>query len=352
MPLVTPQVEGEVLGDLLKWETDRRYGREVHPVLTGQTLVLGDVCEFDLTKTTEKKLVSTAVDEVQTVTVGGTSSGGTLKLGFKLPDGSVAWTDTIAWSATEATMTASVNTALDNLLGSSAVVCGTIADTASLVMVLTFSGTGYTELPQDPVHVDVSVLTGASTVAVAETTKGHAAGGLADSICLGPDGTANDEVQSVVFGGTPTGGTFAISMYDKNGVLKTTTVLVYNASAATITTALGVALGLTNACVATGSTLPDQTITFTYSGTDYSGRAFPLLSIDTALLTGGTPTAVESRTTAGGYRRALFLVRGPAIVDYGVVNYNSTTEATVNALLETLGIQVRTGPTYTKLSDQ
>ncbi len=350
--MVTPIAEGEVLGDLLKFEADQRFCREVHPILTGQTLVLGDACEFDLTKTTEKKLVSAAVDEVQTVTVGGTSSGGTIKLGFTLPDGSVVWTDTIAWSATEATMTTSANAALDNVLGSSEVVCGTIADTASLVMVLTFSGSTFDDIAHVPVHVDTSALTDATTVTVAETTKGHAAGARADSLCLGPNGTAADEVQSVIFGGTPTGGTFTISLKDKKGVTKTTTAIAYNASAATITTALGVALGLTNAVVATGSTLPDQTITFTYSGTDYSGRAFALLTVDDDLSTGGTPTAVITRTTAGAYQEAVFLVRGAAIVDAEFVNYNSTTEAVVIAALKALGILVRSGPTYTQLTDQ
>ena len=348
-PLVTPLVEGEVLGDLLKWEVDERFGREVHPVLTGQTLVLGDVCEFDLTAVTEKKIISAAVNEVQSIVFGGTPTGGTFVLWVESLDGVMVPTTGLAHNATAATIT----TALDAALG---VANGCVATGTTLpdqTITFTYSGTGFAGTARKQIVSDISSLTGGSPTAVeSTTTNGHASGGLADSICLGPDGTAADEVQSVIFGGTPTGGTFTISLYDKNGVLKTTTNLNHNSSAVTITTALNVALGLANACVATGTTLPDQTITFTYSGTDYSGRAFPLLSVNIASLTGGTPTAVESRTTAGGYRRALFLARGPAIVDHEYVNYNSTTEATVNALLKALGIQVRTGPTYTKLSDQ
>ena len=119
--------------------------------------------------------VGAAADAVQTVTIGGTHSGGSLKLGFREvadPDGAIIWTDTIAWSATEATMTASGQAALDDLLGANVVVLTTIADTAATVLVLTFSGTGATSLAQEEVHVDVSAYTGASTVSVAMTTAG------------------------------------------------------------------------------------------------------------------------------------------------------------------------------------
>lgn len=126
-----------------------------------------------------------AKDEVQTITVGGTCSGGTLQLGITNPTtGAVVWTDTIAWNATEATMTASVNTALDNVLGSGQVVCGTIADTAALVMVLTFSGSDYQGRAIAPVQVDAASLTGASTVTVAETTEGGDAGASVDGVLL------------------------------------------------------------------------------------------------------------------------------------------------------------------------
>lgn len=119
--------------------------------------------------------VGAAADTIQTITVGGTSASGSIKFGFRDvadPDGEVKWTDTADWSATEATMTSNIQTVLDDLLGSNVVVITTIADTASLVMVLTWSGTGSTELAQEEVHVDTSALGGASTVAVVMTTAG------------------------------------------------------------------------------------------------------------------------------------------------------------------------------------
>jgi len=116
-----------------------------------------------------------AVNEVQTVTIGGTCSGGTLQLGFRAmgdPTGPIEWTDTIAWSGTEATMTASAQSAMDDLLGANTVVISTIADTAALAMVFTFSGTGAAALTHGLISTNVAALTGASTSATVRTTAG------------------------------------------------------------------------------------------------------------------------------------------------------------------------------------
>jgi hypothetical protein len=198
------------------------------------------------------------------------------------------------------------------------------------------------------VHVDVSALTGASTVTVVETTEGHVAGGLADSVCL-LDAAAVDEVQSIVMGGTPTGGTFTLTVVKQDtGVATATTALAYNASAATISTALDVVTGNTADIVCTGTTLPDQTLTFTFSGGEYAGRPHRIIVADVALSTGGTPTAVETRTTAGKQRESVFLVAGPAIVDKDQLNYNLATESVVDAALLALGISNQSEPTYTE----
>ncbi len=347
--MVAPISEGEVLSDLLKFEMDQRFCREVHPVLTGQTLILGDVCEFDLTVTDEKKLVSVAVDEVQSIVFAGTPTGGDFVLWVESLDGIMVPTTALAHSASAAT----ISTALDVALGSGNPCVATGTTLPDNTITFTYSGTSFTGTPRKQIVADISGLTGGTPTAAESTnTRCHASGALADSICLGPEGTATDEIQTVVFGGTPTGGTFTLTVKDKNGVDKTTTALAYNASAATITTALNVATGVTNAVVATGSTLPDQTITFTYSGAGYSGRAFALIVIDDDNLTGGTPTAVIARSTAGGFPESLFLVRGSAIVDVAILNLNSTTSAVVVAALAALGILARSAPTYTKLTDQ
>ena len=58
-------------------------------------------------------------------------------------------------------------------------------------------------------------------------------------------------------------------------------------------------------------------------------------------------SAVEARTTTGKQRESALLVAGPAIVDKSELNYNSTTEANVDAALLALGIDKQEQPTYT-----
>lgn len=111
--------------------------------------------------------------------------------------------------------------------------------------------------------------------------------------------TAANEVQSIVFGGTPTGGDFVLWIESRDGIMVPTGALNHNSSGATITTALNLACGVANGIVASGTTLPDQTITFTYSGTGYAGLPKAQIVADITGLTGGSPTAVESTTTQG-----------------------------------------------------
>lgn len=337
------------VGEVVVHEYDTRITRKTKVVQTGQDLSIGDVCEPG-TVSSEKRQVTTAADEVQTVSIGGTATTGTLKFGFRQPDGSLAWTDTITWSGTEATFQSNMQTALDALLGSNAVIAGLSADSATAVFTLTFSGTGYTSLPQPQIHIDISALDAATTVTVAETTKGHASGGLADSVCL-KDAAAVDEVQTVVLTGTPTGGDYTLAFLKRNGEVGTTTSLNHNASLSTINTAIDVVTGNTSDIVVTGD-IPSAngTLTLTYSGGDYSGRPHRLV-VFTSSMTGGTPTAgtqVVARTTTGKQRESVFLVAGPAIVDKSNLDYNSTTEANVDAALLALGIEKQTGPTYTE----
>ncbi len=112
-------------------------------------------------------------NEVQTINFGAAATGGTFKIGFTLASGAVVWTDTIAWSATDATFLASMNTAIDGILGAGLVVATAIAATdTDLGFKLTFSGAGYTALPQSLVQIDAAALTSVTTVTVTRTTTG------------------------------------------------------------------------------------------------------------------------------------------------------------------------------------
>lgn len=110
-------------------------------------------------------------DEVQTITIGGTPTGGTFTLTF---DGHK--TGPITWSATTNTLVANIDAALEALgnIGASGVVTadstlsGGIGD-----VTVTFSGTNLGKKAQALMTADASSLTGTTpTVTVAETTPG------------------------------------------------------------------------------------------------------------------------------------------------------------------------------------
>lgn len=116
-------------------------------------------------------------DEVQTITIGGTPTGGTFKLAF----GGFTTGD-IAWNATNATLIANIDAALEALpnIGSGGVVTAVGTMTAGIgTATVTFSGANVAKRVQPTMTVAENALTGTSpTVAVAETTPGVAATAL------------------------------------------------------------------------------------------------------------------------------------------------------------------------------
>lgn len=115
-------------------------------------------------------------DEVQTLTIGGTPSGGSFRLSF---DG--APTGAIAWSATNATLVANIDAALEALstVGTGGVTTAVGTMTAGVgTITITFAGNlGKRAVPT--IAVVSNDMTGTSpTVAVAETTPGVDAAGL------------------------------------------------------------------------------------------------------------------------------------------------------------------------------
>lgn len=116
-------------------------------------------------------------NEVQTLTIGGTPTGGSFKLSFK------GWvTAAINWSATNATLLAAIDAALEALpvigTGGVATAAGTL--TAGIgTVTITFNGAGVQKRAQPNIAVAANNLTGTSpTLAVAETTPGVDAAGL------------------------------------------------------------------------------------------------------------------------------------------------------------------------------
>lgn len=145
---------------------------------------------------------------------------------------------------------------------------------------------------------------------------------LVSAQCLGQTGNtyvapAVTNVSGVITiseAGTPTGGTFAIKVFPVpkaggyenpgTGAVAVTTALAYNASAATIKSAL-IATGyfVTGDTTAAGGALPTD-VTLTLAGAYVGG--LPILDFDSSLLTGGSNSRVYGRITTnplgnGGY---------------------------------------------------
>lgn len=113
---------------------------------------------------------STGTDEVQTLTIGGTPTGGTFKLRFESQT-----TAAITWSATNVTLLANMQAALDALtsLGTNGVVAAAGTLTAGIGTVTLTFGAARTRQAVETITVADNSLTGTTpTLAIAETTPG------------------------------------------------------------------------------------------------------------------------------------------------------------------------------------
>lgn len=101
-----------------------------------------------------------------------------------------------------------------------------------------------------------------------------------------------NEIQTVTFRGTPTGGTFTLTFQGE-----TTSALAYNASAATVETALEALTSVTSGDVSvSGDAGGPYTIEFTGN---YAATNVPIMSSDGSSLTGGNTVSVEVVTEGG-----------------------------------------------------
>lgn len=107
-------------------------------------------------------------NEVQTLTIGGTPTGGTFRLGFEGLN-----TASITWNATNATLLAAMNTAFDARYGTGSIVATAGTLTAGIgTVTLTFGG-NYARRAVATMTVVENALTGTvPTLAIAETTPG------------------------------------------------------------------------------------------------------------------------------------------------------------------------------------
>jgi hypothetical protein len=147
---------------------------------------------------------------VQTLTIGGTPTGGTFKLNY---DGQP--TAAITWSATNATLLANINAALDALpnLGASYVVATAGTLTAGIgTILLTFSGDAISKRAVSTMTVANNSLTGSSpTLAIATTTAGVNASGIG----IPKGGLLTDSTNGILYINT---GTDATPVWTKVGL--------------------------------------------------------------------------------------------------------------------------------------
>jgi hypothetical protein len=116
--------------------------------------------------------IEAAINEVQTLTGGGTWSAGTYVLTILGQP-----TSAIAFGANAATIQTALNTALSTAYGATYSVGVTGGPLGTTPVVVTFSGTGVAGRNVAMISADISLVTGSSpTVSVAETTPGYSGG--------------------------------------------------------------------------------------------------------------------------------------------------------------------------------
>lgn len=135
------------------------------PVITG-----GKIIEGAYRGHTTAGAPVAGTNEVQTITIGGTPTGGTFKLRF-----AGFTTAAITWSATNATLVANIDTALEALpsIGTGGVVVAVGTAVAGIgTLTVTFGG-NLAALAVATITVADNSMTGTTpTIAVAETTPG------------------------------------------------------------------------------------------------------------------------------------------------------------------------------------
>jgi hypothetical protein len=282
-------------------EITRRIGASGTFKVTGPASAGGAV--RTLTATYSAVGSGTGQDCVQTFAWNSVPTAGTFTLTFQKSDGTIVTTAAIAYGATCSTTVAN---AINAVLGTSAVaVAASSSTTADNGFVVTFSGSGYTKLPQPLGSIDDSLITYTTTVGWTSvmTTNGVPNAGTVTITALGVN-----EVQTVAFqgitAGTLTAGTFRIRLLDKNGVWQSFGDYAYNTAITTVQTDLDAVLGTSAVVIAaTVSTTLAGGFTLTFSGTGYAATAQTMIVIDatgTALVSGSARTEVSvTRTTAG-----------------------------------------------------
>lgn len=175
-------------------ELARRVGASGTFKLTGPPTASGTVRTLTVTYSaisgTTVTITALTVNEVQTVNLVTAATAGSLRLIVQKVDGTYALTPAVAYSATDATLLASLQTALDTATGvTNGIVATAIAATdTDLGFVLTYSGTGYAGNTWALAEVH-TLFTGNTGANVVRTTTGVDGRFISGSVIQPTDGS-------------------------------------------------------------------------------------------------------------------------------------------------------------------
>lgn len=146
---------------------------------------------------------SAGTNEVQTATLGGTGAGSTFRLTLDAQE-----TGDITWSATNSTLLANINAALDAKFGASQIVATDSTLSSGLGnLLLTFSGSNVSKMAVNTMTARITA--GALTVVIAETTPGVNA--TARGIPTGAVLLDTTNAKHYINTGTPNSPTFTVT---------------------------------------------------------------------------------------------------------------------------------------------
>jgi hypothetical protein len=141
--------------------------------------------------------------------------------------------------------------------------------------------------------------------------------GLGPYALAGAPVAGTNEVQTITFGGTPTGGTFKLAL---NGV--PTSDISWSSTNGTLVSNIDTALealsqiGTSGVTTAVGTmTAGIGTITVTFAGGFVQKRIMPTLTVHTNALTGTAPTLAVAETTPGVNASFVDALAGATLID-------------------------------------
>lgn len=251
----------------------------------------------------------------------GVPAGGTITVTATV---ATAVTSALAFNATGAT----VQTALRLLptIGAAGV---TVTGSAGGPWVVTFAGELATKnVPL--ITLETNSLGGGTnpTLGIVETTPGV-------------DGSTS-EVQTLTFSGTPASGTVVLGFKTNS---TTTPAIAYNASAASIQTAiLAMPLFTTGDVVATGGALP-TTVVLNFTGGAYANAELPVLTVSNALTGGTLPNALLTRLAPGTTSATLVPILGSQF-DYYLATTMAGLATATTKQQRVFGFQIKVSKRY------